>query len=226
MTARRVGATPRALVAFAVLVLLAGCAAPAAPRRSSPSPSASPTPSAAPTAAANRARVVIDGKSVQVYEEDGSVGLDLAYTLDAVAARQRLDEAIGAAARPGTVTTDPCYPQLDEFSWGGLHLFTSPSGLARPGGAQFYVQADGPQAADGLPIQLPSGQSVGATRGQVLGANTGAPSFSDGASIDLHYDIVQGSAEGDPGQYFGALARIVAGRLALIDAPIYYSRPC
>lgn len=225
MTVRRVGAPPRGIVVLAALVLLAGCASQAAPRRSPASPSASATPSAAPSATASRARVVIDGESVQVFREDGTVGLDLAYTGDAVTARQRLDEAIGTPGRSSTVTTDRCYPQLDEYSWGGLHLYSSPSGLARPGGAQFYVQADGSQAADGLPIQLPSGQSVGASKGQVLGANNTAPSFSDGSAIDVHYDIVQGSA-GDPSRYFGALARIVSGKLALIDSPVYYSRPC
>lgn len=226
MTPVRAVAPARTVVAVVVLLLLAACAGSPTPSKSTPSRTPSATPSPTKTAAADTARVVIDGRSVTVYDDDGSVELTLPYTVAAEAAASRLSDALDATAQTSTVTTDQCYQELDESSWGGLHIFSTAAGLTRPASAQFYVTADAAKAAGGLPIELPSGQAVGAAEAQVLDANTKSPSFSDGDTVDVHYDIVAGSASGDPNEYYGAVAEITGGRLTTIDSPIYYSRPC
>lgn len=223
--------TPRTTVlrtaVLAIVVLaLAGCAGPAKPTPAPTRTTASATPTPSPTATASGPRVEIDGTGITVYGASGASTVDLTFSVDAQTAAARLSTALKEQAATTTVTDDRCYPQLDESSWGGLHIWSTTDGLTRPAGAQFYVTADAAKTGTGVPILIPSGQSVGATKSQLLAANASAPSFADGDAIDVHYDIVSGSASGDPDQYYGAVAKIIGNRLTLIDSPIYYSRPC
>ena len=223
---RPIPAVRALLLVAAVAFALSGCTAAPAPTPDPTRRSASPRPEPTPTATDAGPRVEIDGRGVTVVDDSGTTTLRLAYTADPGNAVARLDSVLGERSQTASVTDDRCYPQLDESSWGGLHVWSSADGLSRPDGARFYVTADAPTTGGGIPIRMPSGQSVGDPKTEVLAANPSAPSFPDGNAVDLHYDIVAGTAAGDPNAYYGALAKIVGARLASLDAPVYFSRPC
>ena len=226
MTSPHRAAGAAASAALLALALLAGCAAPG-PRITS-TPTHSRTPSPTPTATGDPVlqKIVIAASGLRALDTAGHSMLELPYSTDAVSASEQISELLGSTATTATVTTDECYPQLDESSWGGLHIFSSPDGLTRPESAQFYATADDESAADGISIESTRGTTVGTPRTQALAADPSAPSFSANGEVDLHYDIGGGSASGDPGDYFGALAVIKDGAVVELDSPIYYSRPC
>lgn len=224
---RSIPAIRALLVLAAVAVALSGCAGAPKPTRDPTTRPASPSPAPTSTATPNAGpRVEIDGKGITVVGDDGTTALALTYAVDPGTAVRRLDSVLGERSQTASVTDDRCYPQLNESSWGGLHIWSAADGLSRPGGARFYVTADAATTGAGIPIRMPSGQSVGDPKSEVLGANPSAPSFPDGDALDLHYDIVAGTASGDPNRYYGALAEIAGARLVSLDAPVYFSRPC
>jgi len=216
-----------AALAGLMVALLSGCGSAApAPAPSTPAGSATPTPRSSPSPSPSVAKVVIDGDSVSVVRSDGEVLDDIPYTSAVADAVARLTEALGESPVTSTVTTSSCYPSLDESAWGGLSLWSAADGLNKPEGAQFYVTADGPATGDDVPIVIPSGQAVGDDAAAVRAANPRAPSFDNGRSIDVHYDVVSGSADGDPSEYYGGYAQIRNDRLVLISAPNYYFFEC
>jgi hypothetical protein len=226
VTSPRRTAAPAAVAAAALLVLLGACAspAPAPTKHATKTPTATSTPT--PTADATLAKIVIAADGIQALDSSGNSMLSLPFSTDPVTAGEELDDLLDATAQTSTVTTDECYPELDESSWGGLHIFSTSDGLTRPLDAQFYVTADAATAAGGIAIETPKGITVGATRGQALAADPSAPSFSANGEIDLHYDIASGTASGDPNQYYGAQAVIKSGKVVSLDSPLYFSRPC
>ncbi|TPW70826.1 hypothetical protein [Schumannella sp. 10F1B-5-1] len=228
LAAPRRSAVAALALCAALAVALSGCASGAAEPTSKPSATKAATkPSASPTEApATTAKVVIDADSVSVLDSDGGTVADVPFVTDAVTAASQLQRALDETPVAATVTDDTCYPQLDEQSFGGLHLFSSVDGLTRPDNAGFYVTADAATTTGGVPIEIPSGQAIGATRTAVLEGNVQAPRFDVDGGLEVHYDVAGGSPTSDPSQYFGALARIESGKLALIDAPIYFAREC
>ena len=228
MSRLRVGGRTALLATVAVLALVAlsACApTTAAPAPSTPAAaprSATPTPTPTPTIAT----VVIDGMSVSVHDSTGATVLHLLFSVDTATAVSQLGAVIHETPTTDVVTTSSCIPQLDETSWGGLHFWTSSSGINKPENAKWYVTADAANTAGGLPIEIPSGQTVGAAGGDVLDANVDAPSFNNGDGIDLHYDVANGSAKGDPGSYYGGYAEIQGDKMTLISSPDYYFYDC
>jgi hypothetical protein len=223
---RRRAAGPAVLAAVILLAALAGCAAPAPAPTKTSTPRATSTPTPSATARAELQKLVIAADGIQALDSSGHSVLSLPYSTDAQTAGEELEDLLKASAVTATVTTDECYPELAESSWGGLHIFSSSDGLTRPLNAQFYVTADAATASGGVAIETTKGIAVGATRGQALSADPSAPSFSANGEIDVHYDIASGTASGDPNQYYGAQAVIKSGKVVELDSPLYYSRPC
>ena len=88
------------------------------------------------------------------------------------------------------------------------------------------MTADAADTAGGLPIEIPSGQTVGADGGDLLDANINAPSFNDRAGDRPALDVANGSTKGDPGSYYGGYAEIKADKMTLISSPDYYFYDC
>ncbi|MET0302988.1 MAG: hypothetical protein ABW040_02970 [Microbacteriaceae bacterium] len=216
-----------ALLAIALLGVT-GCAPEAA--APAPTPVASNTPSAAPAPTEDPeptlADVLIDGDSISVRLSDGSPIVDVPYATAATEAIQSISTALGETAEDTVVTDDPCTPILDQASFGGLHIWSSTEMIRKPQEAQFYVTADAATTAAGIPIVITTGQSVGDSARDVMGANSGVPSFDNGSWIDLHYDVISGSAASEPGEYFGAYAQVRDGELRSISAPTFYFFEC
>ncbi len=228
MRGRRSGAAERVAVEWiavglAVGVLLGGCAPSTPP--SAPDP-AETRQAPEPSASSGGPAVVIRSDRLVVLGETGTESAQIPYSTDAATATAQLTAALGDDPSTTSVTDDPCFPLLDERGWGGLHLWTSPDGVIRPADAQFFVTADDEETSTGFPIRITSGQTVGATQDEVLAANLGAPSFGTDDAIDLHYDVASGAADGDPDQYWGAIAQLEDGELRSIGAPVYYQREC
>jgi len=222
----RLAAIPLVVLASAALLVLSGCAA--TPAKPAPKPSATrtaaaPSPSAKP---AGEVTVVIDADSVTVLDASGGTAASIPFTADAATASSRLGSALDETPVSATVTDDACYPMLDEQSFGGLHIYSSPDGLTRPLNAQFYVTADAAKTAGGVRIELPSGQAVGDAGDDVIEANLKAPRFESADGTEVHYDVASGSASGDPSTYYGALALISSGKLASFGSPVFYARDC
>jgi predicted small lipoprotein YifL len=218
-----------AVLASAVLLTaLAGCGAPAPADEPDAAPTPSPTseqPVPVETDAPATLEVVVAGDGLEVREGDATL-LELPYTTSGPEAVSRLAEALGAQPTTDTISDDACYPVLDEASFGGLHLFTSPDGLRKPAGAQFYVTADDAEAAADVPIVITTGQSIGDEASDVLAANAEAPSFANGDWTDVHYDVVSGTADGEPADYYGAYAQLEDDELAFVTAPTFYFYEC
>ncbi|TPW76121.1 hypothetical protein [Schumannella soli] len=222
----RLAAIPFVALATAAVLVLTGCAA--SPAKPAPKPSATrtaATPSASATSA-GEVRVVIDADGVTVLDASGGTAASVPFTADAATAASRLGTALDETPVSATVSDDACYPLLDEQSFGGLHIFSSPDGLTRPLNAQFYVTADAEKTGGGIRIELPSGQAVGDAGDDVIEANLKAPRFESADGTEVHYDVANGSASGDPSTYYGALALIDAGKLTRIDSPVFYARDC
>ena len=211
-------------LAFALTACVGSSPAPVATTAPASTPIASEAPSPTPTAAP--LTIVVDGDSVDVVRAGGEKVASVPYSLDAVTASSTLSAAIKETPVGTTDTSSTCNPQLNVSSFGGLHLYSSPDGVNKPQNAQFYVVVDGAATLTGVPITMPSGQSVGASAGEVLTANDKAPSFNNGSSIDLHYDIKSGTADGPADQYYGAYAQLAGGKLTELISPEYYLFDC
>lgn len=224
---RTVRAGAALALALSVLLGTAACAgAPEAePTASSP---AEPRPEPSATASADPvvSEVLIDGDSVSVRRSDESTVVDVPFTSTAVDAVQKLSDALGETAETDVVDDDPCTPILDRSSFGGLHIWSSTEGIRKPAGAQFYVTVDEAETTGGTPIVIPSGQSVGDAADEVMAANLQSPSFDGGDWIDLHVDVVSGTADSDPSEYYGAYAQVKDDELAFVSSPTFYFYDC
>lgn len=218
-----------AVLALTLSVLLgtAACAgAPTAePSASSPA-EPRPEPSVTASSAPVTSLVLVDGDSVTVRRSDDSTVVDVPFTTAAADAVTQLSDALGEAPETDVVDDDPCTPILDRSSFGGLHIWSSTEGIRKPAGAQFYVTVDGSETADGLPIVIPSGQSVGDDAAEVMEANVESPSFDGGGWIDLHVDVVSGTADSEPSEYYGAYAQVKDDELAFVSSPTFYFFDC
>lgn len=84
----------------------------------------------------------------------------------------------------------------------------------------------GPETANGFKVVIATGQWVGMDGADVLAANADAPTVDYDAWISLSYDVVSGTAEGNPDEYYGAHALIRDGELKSFASPILYNYDC
>ena len=213
----------------AVLVALTACdpsgvdQVPAPVVTSSPEGAATPTPPPEPVPTA--ARVSIDGDSILVTASDDSILVDIPFTTNVDAALGQLEGALGLAPTLSTLSGNgTCSAESHKAAWGSLVLEWGDS-WSRAAGAVFTARGDGPDAASGVRITVPSGHSVGASEAEVRAAFPGAPGSTDSFST-IHYDIAGGVVGTSDYDSYGALAIFGSGQLKSIVSPIYYYYDC
>ena len=179
-----------------------------------------------PTAeAANVSSIVIDGDSVYVTVSEGGVLVDIPFTTDVDTAAQQLSEAIGL--EPITSVTPPasCDGDMTKTTWGGITFWT-PYASAPPG-AQFYARADAEKTSNGITVAMLGGQWVGYDGSDTVAAYPGAE--LDMGFPDAHvlaYDVKSGTADGNPDDFYGAVAVVEGDIVTSFSSPIHYWYDC
>lgn len=157
----------RSLVAIAAAVLLlTGCAAPAAPSASAPpSPGVTPTPTPTPTPA-SAARIVLGHDGFEIEGSDGGIVFEHEWPDEIAPAVAALTEALDSEPEVTTQAGDGTHiADFDLYSWGGL-LLADAVGLEKDRDAYFlpsymrYLAAE----TQGVELSTTVGASVGMPR--------------------------------------------------------------
>lgn len=218
----------------AILVTLSACVPPSNTPSPAPSPSVSasagassaPTPSATAVPTARASSIIVDGDSVSVKNTDGGIIIDIPFSTDPTTAVAQLNTATGLTGTVSVLSgSGSCFKDRQQATWGGLD-FTWGDDWQRAPGALFIARATGPSATNGLAVTLPSGHAVGASQSDVIAAYSTAHRDDYGAWINLDYDAISGTFDGNPDTYYGALAIIKNGALASFASPIHYNYDC
>ena len=196
--------------------------APKPPKTETEKPTEEPTPT---PEAVNISSIVIDGDSIYVTITEGGILVDIPFTTDVTTAAQQLSEAIGL--EPTTSVTPPgsCDGDLTSTTWGGI-TFVTPYASAPPG-AQFYATVDAKETSNGITVAMLGGQWVGYDGSDTVAAYPGAEldmGFPN-AHI-LAYDVKSGTADGNPDDFYGAVAIVEGDILTRFTSPVHYWYDC
>lgn len=157
----------RSLIAIAAAVLLlTGCAAPAAPSASrTPAPSGTPTPTPTPEPT-SAARIVLGHDGFEIEDSTGGVVFEHEWPDDIEPAVAALTEALDSEPEVTTQAGDGTHiADFDLYSWGGLMLADA-AGLEKDRDAYFlpsymrYLAAE----TQGVELATAVGAAVGMTR--------------------------------------------------------------
>jgi len=212
----------------AFLALVAGCAAPAAPVASAPSPIATvaPTPTSTPTASAPAvvppAMVIVAARGVIVVDAANTILVEVPFSTAPTVAIDQLSDALGENP---TALIEPASSCLDETTitrWGGLRLDTPPS-FAAIASAQFTAGADGPTTGAGVPIVAGPGFAVGEPVSSL--ASLASVRTIDGGSFVSIVAELNGSSFDDP-EAWGIRGFGTGGAIERFGAPLYYYYDC
>lgn len=216
------------VIAALSLLALTACdpAEDKAPPPPKPTQTEKPIVEATPTAEAlNVSSIVIDGDSVYVTITEGGILVDIPFTTDPTIAAEQLSEAIGL--EPITSVTPPasCNGDMTKVTWGGISFWT-PYASAPPG-AQFYAQADAKQTSNGITVAMLGGQWVGYNGSDTVAAYPGAElNFGMPDTHVLAYDVKSGNADGNPDDFYGAVAVVEGDIVTSFSSPIHYWYDC
>jgi hypothetical protein len=173
----------------------------------------------------NISSIVIDGDSVYVTISEGWILVDISFSTDPTTAAEQLSEAIGL--EPITSVTPPasCDGDLTKLTWGGISFWT-PYASAPPG-AQFYATADAEKTSNGITVAMLGGQWVGYDGSDTVAAYPGAdlPFGLEGSHV-LAYDVKSGTADGNPDDFYGAVAVVEEDVVKTFSSPIHYWYDC
>lgn len=193
-----------------------------------PKPTESETAVVEPTPtpeAVNISSIVIDGDSVYVTISEGGILVDIPFTTDPTTAAEQLSEAIGL--EPITSVTPPgsCNGDMTKVTWGGISFWT-PYASAPPG-AQFFAHADAKSTSNGITVAALGGQWVGYDGSDTVAAYPGAElNFGMPDVHVLAYDVKSGTADGNPDDFYGAVAVVENDIVTSISSPIHYWYDC
>lgn len=216
------------LLLSAAVAVVSGCAAPAAPVASTPSPTATvaPTPTSTPTPSAPPAvpagQVIVSSTGIVVIDTAGDTLVEVPFSTAPTVAIDQLSDALGENP---TALIEPASSCLDETTitrWGGLRLDTPPS-FAAIASAQFTAGADGPTTGGGVPIVAGPGFAVDEPVSSV--ASLASVRTIDGGSFVSIVAELNGASFDDPDAW-GIRGFATGGIIEQFGAPLYYYYDC
>lgn len=229
MTMSTAARTARWATLSALLVAIAaGCAAPAAPVASTPSPTASvaPTPTTSPTPtpspAVPAAMVIVAARGVIVVDAANTTLVEVPFSTAPSVAIDQLSDALGENPTALIEPADSCLDETTITRWGGLRLDTPPS-FAAIAGAQFTAGSDGPLTAGGVPIVAGPGFAVG----EPVSAATRVASvrtIDNGSFVSIVAEW-NGASYDDP-EAWGIRGFATGGVIQQFGAPVYFYYDC
>ena len=179
-----------------------------------------PTPDAV-----NISSIVVDGDSVYVTVTEGGVLVDIPFTTPVDTAVEQLSEAIDLEPITTVTPPDSCDGDQTRTTWGAI-TFVTPYPSAPPG-AQFYAYVDAKETSNGITVAMLGGQWVGYDGPSTVAAYPGAElDFGMEGVHVLAYDVKSGSADGNPDDFYGAIAIVNAGIVSTFSSPIHYWYDC
>lgn len=223
---RRVAATT-AVAALSLLALTAcGPGDDKAPPPPPPTETDKPIVEVTPTAdAVNISSIVVDGDSVYVTVTEGGVLVDIPFTTDVATATEQLSEAIDLEPITSVTPPDSCDGDQTRTTWGAI-TFVTPYPSAPPG-AQFYAYVDAKETSNGITVAMLGGQWVGYDGPSTVAAYPGAElDFGMEGVHVLAYDVKSGTADGNPDDFYGAIAVVNEGIVSTFSSPIHYWYDC
>lgn len=223
--------------AFAVVAVLAGCAA----SPSAGAPESEPTAEATPVAEEPAvAALSIGGTAISMLDDEGDVVASLEYTTDGAAAVDFLSAAFGSdpvvspRVGDGSCTADATRAVWGDDAFELIYDYPELSGI--PAGQAVAVDAKAPAVGD-VSVQTPEGVAVGDPASDLVAAipNVGThnrPGTTTLYSVD--YAVVAGTYEDMSDADFGMTENAYWGALALVDndviselkAPSYFQSAC
>lgn len=213
-------------VALVPLLLLTGCGDEEKPLKDDSAPTPTQTKDViAVEPEVNVSSIVVDGDSVYVTITEGGVLIDIPFTTDPTTAAEQLSEAIGLEPITTVTPPDSCDGDLTKTTWGAI-TFVSPYASAPPG-VQFYATVDAKQTSNGVTVAMLGGQWVGYDGSDTVAAYPGAelPFGIQGTSV-LAYDVKSGNVDGNPDDFYGAVAVVTADLLTSFSSPLHYWYDC
>ena len=197
-----------------------------APPVSEPDTTEKPIIDITPTAeAVTISSIVVDGDSVYVTVTEGGVLVDIPFTTPVDTAVEQLSEAIDLEPITTVTPPDSCDGDQTRTTWGAI-TFVTPYPSAPPG-AQFYAYVDAKETSNGITVAMLGGQWVGYDGPSTVAAYPGSElDFGMEGVHVLAYDVTSGSADGNPDDFYGAIAIVNAGIVSTFSSPIHYWYDC
>ena len=216
--------------AFAIVAILAGCAASPSAGSPEPEPTGDTTPVAEEPAVA---ALSIGGTAISTLDDSGDVVATLEYTADGAAAVDFLTEAFGSEpvvsprAGDGSCTADATRAVWGDDAFELVFDYPELSGI--PEGQSVAVDAKAPTVGE-VAVQSPEGVAVGDPASDLVAAlpNVGThnrPGTTTLYSVD--YAVVSGTYEDmTDNAYWGAQALVENDTITELKAPIYLQSAC